>query len=114
MNKLSIKPIKEMQVDTLHPRYFAAVESFMRLHQCTVSYMSRGHYLFLFPDGTEEIEQQNQPPGEYWSTIKLPDGLQLIKKVLLAQEEGGPSVLFLYLPGAAYGLKSGRKTHGRS
>lgn len=104
------EPIRGLMVSTLHPRYFAEVESFMRQHQVTVSYGSMGGcFLFLFPEGTVEEECRHHPKGEHWSTIKLPSRLKLIKRVLLPQEEDGPGQLILVLPNAAYGLKPQRK-----
>jgi hypothetical protein len=106
--RISSTPIQEFRDTMLNPAYFRLFEQYLdNVCQCTCTALEDESIVVHFPDGTMEEEYVGRStPWRRETTIRLPNGVKLIKRVHTSTQEGEKVLAALILPKAAFSHKN--------
>jgi hypothetical protein len=101
---VSSTPIQELRDTMLNPDYFTPFQQYLeRVCECSCTALDGKSFVVHFPKGTIEEEYAGQStPRMRETTIRLPNGVKLIKRVYPPMNEGEKLLVALLLPKGEY------------
>ncbi|MBV9230070.1 MAG: hypothetical protein JOZ18_12210 [Chloroflexi bacterium] len=111
----SSQPIQELHDNMLNPAYFTRFQSYLEKEcGCSCTAMDNHTVAVHFPDGTLEEEYAGQStPWRRETTIRLANGVKLIKRVYPPMVEGEKTLVALLLPQGVFAKRGMVEEHYR-